>query len=62
MSNQYWLLYEFNDLEADGPFSDIHRVRDLAVSDASDNGCKVQIHKGDLTFCEWNGNTLVEEW
>ena len=62
MSTQYWLLYEFNDIGVDGPFADIHKVRDLAVTDAADNGCRVQIHKGDPDFCEWNGDTMVEEW
>mgnify|MGYP003336527410 CR=1 FL=1 len=62
MSNQYWLLYDVTDWSPSGPYSDIHKVRDLAVSDASDNGCRVQIHKGNLDFCEWDGSTLVEEW
>ena len=62
MSTQYWLLYESADIKPDGPFGDIHRVRDLAVGDASDLACRVQIHKGDINFCEWNGETMVEEW
>ena len=62
MSSQYWLLYEFEDFELDGPYGDIHACRDLAVSDASDNGCRVQIHKGDPNTLIWNGSTMVEEW
>ena len=62
MSKAYWLLYDIEEYEPEGPYLDIHRCREHAVGDASDLGCRVQIHKGDLDFCEWNGETLVEEW
>jgi hypothetical protein len=61
MTAPFWLLYD-NDTRPEGPYSDIHRCRDHAVGDASDLGCRVQIHKGDIEFCEWDGNTMVEEW
>ena len=62
MSNQYWILYEMGAFDADGPYGDIHACRNLAVEDASAQDCRVQIHRGDINFCEWNGETLVEEW
>lgn len=63
MSTQYWLLYDVSGFDVDGPYRDIHRARDLAVADASDKDCRVQIHKGEsFEFCEWNGDTMVEEW
>jgi len=62
MSTQYWLLYEFGEFDVDGPYADIHRVRDQAVRDAADNGCIVQIHKGDPDEFHWSGATMVEEW
>jgi hypothetical protein len=63
MSTQYWLLYETSEFDPDGPYGDIHRVRDLAVQDASDNGCRVQIHKGAMIDdCIWDSPSLVEEW
>ena len=62
MSNQYWLLYDVTGFDLDGPYGDIHRCRDIAVGDASDMGCRVQIHRGVPDALEWNGSTLVEEW
>lgn len=62
MSNQYWILYDVSGFDVDGPYGDIHRARNIAVGDASDMDCRVQIHKGDINFCEWDGETMVEEW
>jgi hypothetical protein len=62
MTAKYWLLYDVANIDPAGPYSDIHKCRDHAVGDASDIGCRVQIHKGDINFCEWDGGTLVEEW
>jgi|688.fasta_scaffold157522_4 hypothetical protein len=62
MSSQYWLLYDITGYDLDGPYGDIHKCRDLAVADASDMDCRVQIHKGSADALEWDGSTLVEEW
>ena len=62
MTSIYWLLYDRNTLTPEGPYADIHRCRENAVRDASDLACRVQIHRGELDFCEWDSETLVEEW
>ena len=63
MSSQYWLLYDITGYDLDGSYGDLHRCRDLAVTDASDKDCRVQIHRGSSPdTLEWNGETLVEEW
>jgi hypothetical protein len=63
MSTQYWLLYDVSGFDVDGPYGDIHRARDLAVQDASDNDCRVQIHKAaTIDDCIWDSPSLVEEW
>ena len=64
MSTRYWIVYECGMFDPEGPFSDIHMARELAVSDASDNGCRVQIHRGPtLEDCYWDSHsTLIEDW
>jgi hypothetical protein len=64
--NNYYILYE-NDNFTAGPYRDLHRCRNHAVGDASDQNVRVQIHKktrNDEETAElfWGGSTLVEEW
>lgn len=61
MSSSYWLVYDDNRL--DGPYSDLLKCREYAVTDAADLNCLIQIHHGSEADCNWgNESTLIEEW